>query len=228
MTQGYRWPVDTADDPTRSGSETGVTAHYFDSSPEVGSRPSTVDLHLADLSLRLATDAGVFAAGAVDVGTRILLAEDPGIRPGSRHLLDLGCGYGPIALTLARRAPDAQVWAIDVNERARQLCAANAVEAGLSNVTVLAPEEVPGELRFDELWSNPPIRIGKTALHDLLATWLDRLVAGGRARLVVQKHLGADSLSTWLESQGWPTSRVAARRAFRILEVAAREQPESD
>jgi len=220
--------VDTADDPNRSGSETGVTGHYFDPSPETESRPSTVDLHLADLSLRLATDAGVFAAGAVDVGTRILLAEDPAIRPTSRQLLDIGCGYGPIALTLARRAPDAHVWAIDVNERARQLCATNAVEAGLSNVTVLAPDDVPPELRFDEIWSNPPIRIGKAALHELLAMWLERLAAGGRARLVVQKHLGADSLATWLESQGWPTTRVAARRAFRILEVATREQSESD
>jgi 16S rRNA G1207 methylase RsmC len=140
--------------------------------------------------------------------------------PSARHVLDLGCGYGPIAITLARRAPETTVWAIDVNERARQLCAANAEAAGTPNVRVVAPDDVPDDLEFDGVWSNPPIRIGKAALHDLLAHWLARLAPEAHAALVVQKHLGSDSLARWLDDQGWVVRRVASRRGYRILDVA--------
>jgi 16S rRNA (guanine1207-N2)-methyltransferase len=133
--------------------------------------------------------------------------------------VDVGCGYGPIALTLASRSPEASVLAVDVNERARALCRANAGRAGLGNVTVVSPDEVADDLVVDEIWSNPPIRIGKPALHALLDGWLARLVPGGRAVLVVQKHLGADSLAARLTSVGWSVERLASRRAFRILEV---------
>ena len=196
--------------------------HYFESEPTGPSTPSVIELHLPDLSLRLATDAGVFAGSAVDIGTKIMLAEAPPPRTGSRTLVDLGCGYGPIALSLATRAPESTVWAVDVNRRARELCAANAATAGLRNVVVIAPDEFPSDIVVDEIWSNPPIRIGKQALHLLLETWLDRLAVDGIARLVVQKHLGADSLATWLNASGWPTTRLLSRRTYRILEVAAR------
>ncbi|MEZ5252578.1 MAG: methyltransferase [Microthrixaceae bacterium] len=196
--------------------------HYFDPSPTVPSQPREVRLDLVDLSLRLATDRGVFSADRVDPGTRVLLGEAPPPSPTSTNLADLGCGYGPIALTLATRAPQATVWAIDVNERARELCAANAAEAGLDNVRVVAPDEVGADVRFDAIYSNPPIRIGKAALHELLARWLSRLDEHGRAWLVVQKHLGADSLARWMTDQGWPTSRIASRQAYRVLEVSAR------
>src|SRR5205085_3319601 len=133
--------------------------------------------------------------------------------------LDLGCSYGPIALTIARRAPTATVWAVDVNRRALALCEANAKANGLTNVRVVEPDAVPGDATFAGIWSNPPIRIGKAALHDLLLTWLGRLAPDGRACLVVQKHLGSDSLAKWLDEQGWPTARRAARAGYRVLEV---------
>jgi 16S rRNA (guanine1207-N2)-methyltransferase len=152
-----------------------------------------------------------------------------------RQICDVGCGYGPIALTLARRAPEAEVWAVDVNERAVALCAENAGSTGASKVhPVLVDADGspilgdPGDLvalpvtRFDALWSNPPIRIGKPALHALLTTWLDRLAPEGRAWLVVQRHLGADSLADWLRAQGWATDRLISRAGYRILEVQAR------
>ena len=135
--------------------------------------------------------------------------------------LDLGCGAGPIAVTLAGRAPGARVWAVDVNERARALCAANASANGRTNIVVAAPDDVPADVRFDVIWSNPPIRIGKAALHELLAAWLDRLTPSGRAVLVVQKHLGADSLQRWLIEHGWPTVRLASAKGYRLLEVHA-------
>jgi 16S rRNA (guanine1207-N2)-methyltransferase len=194
--------------------------HYFDPEPDAPSRPATADLVLPDLRLTLATDRGVFAGSGIDPGTKYLLLEGP--RPGAsaRHLLDLGCGYGPIALTLARRAPTATVWAVDVNERARALCVANAEANHLANVRVVAPDAVPDHITFDGVWSNPPIRIGKAALHELLVRWLGRLAPDGRAALVVQKHLGSDSLARWLDEQGWAVARVGSRRGYRILDVA--------
>ena len=75
---------------------------------------------------------------------------------------------------------------------------------------------------FDLIWSNPAIRVGKAALHEMLRTWLDRLTPDGRAVLVVQRHLGADSLAAWLNDEGWPTERLASRRGYRLLDVRAR------
>ncbi|MCP3854669.1 MAG: methyltransferase [Actinomycetia bacterium] len=199
------------------------TPHYFDAEPTVDSDPSTIRLTLADLTIELVTDRGVFSRERIDVGTRFLLMEGPDV-PDSGHLLDLGCGYGPIALTLAHRAPEATVWAIDVNDRARDLCAANARRLGLDNVKVVAPSEVPAEVRFTAIWSNPPIRIGKEALHELLSRWLRRLGPDGQAHLVVQRHLGSDSLARWLTDQGWPTERRASRKGYRLLDVAARQK----
>jgi 16S rRNA (guanine1207-N2)-methyltransferase len=183
-----------------------------------------VRLELPDLSLSLATDAGVFSADAVDAGSKLLLLTVPPPPPAG-DLLDLGCGYGPLALTMATRAPGATVWAVDVNERARELCARNAEAAGLANVKVAAPAEIPPATRFAAIWSNPPIRIGKAALHELLSSWLRRLARGGIAHLVVQRHLGADSLSRWLEGEGFTVRRLASRQAYRVMDVRQEEGP---
>jgi 16S rRNA (guanine1207-N2)-methyltransferase len=197
--------------------------HYFET-PSPGVRaPGRVRLAIAGRVLDLATDAGVFSRGKVDPGTSVLLEVMPAPPPAG-DLLDAGCGYGPIALWMAVRAPDATVWAVDVNERARELCAANAKAAGATNVRVCAPDEVPEAVRFARIASNPPIRAGKEALHDLLRRWLSRLRPDGHAYLVVQKHLGSDSLQRWLIEQGWPTERVASRQAFRVLCCAATAQ----
>jgi 16S rRNA (guanine1207-N2)-methyltransferase len=196
--------------------------HYFDAEPGAAHRPNTVCLTLPDATFELATDAGVFAGAAIDPGTKYLLLDGPRPPAGETGALaDLGCGYGPIACTLARRAPHATVFAIDVNERARALCAANAAAHGLHNVVVCSPDEVPADVRFAGIWANPPIRIGKDALHALLLRWLGRLSPGAHAALVVQKHLGSDSLARWLVTQGYAVERHGSRRAYRILDVCA-------
>ena len=193
-------------------------AHYFDPEPAVASEPRSVTLSLPDLSVRLTTDRGVFARDGVDPGTKLLLLEG-GPVPASGDVLDLGCGYGPIAVALGLRAPGTTVWAVDVNARAVALTAANAAAAGLTNVRAISPSAVPDDVRFAAIWSNPPVRIGKPALQALLSTWLARLADGGRALLVVHKHLGADSLARWLVASGWPTERVASRMGYRLLSV---------
>jgi 16S rRNA (guanine1207-N2)-methyltransferase len=192
--------------------------HYFDEQPAVGSDRRDVRLTLPDGTLTFVTDRGVFSHGAVDAGTKLLLLNVP-TPPTRGDLLDLGCGAGPIALTLARRAPAATVWAVDVNERAIGLCRENAERNGLANIRVCLPDDVPADVQFAALWSNPPIRIGKAALHELLHTWLGRLTKDGVAHLVVQRHLGADSLARWLESEGWTVERIASGQGYRILRV---------
>ncbi len=150
--------------------------HYFDEQPGAPSSPRRVELWLPDMSLTLSTDRGVFGYGHIDAGSKLLLLKAPA-PPQHGNLLDLGCGVGTIALPLARRAPAATVWAVDVNNRARDLCRANAAANGVTNVCVFAPDEVPAEIEFECMWSNPPIRIGKPALHELFLTWLPRLAS---------------------------------------------------
>ena len=191
---------------------------YFEEDPTVASEPREVVWSLPDGPLRITSDRGVFGYGAVDTGTKLLLVHLGA--PPTGDLLDLGCGTGAIALAMARRSPASTVWAVDVNARARALCAANAAANGIGNVRVVAPDEVPEGVRFAAIWSNPPIRIGKPALHGLLLRWLGRMAPGGEAHLVVQKHLGADSLQRWLTEHGHPAERVATGAGFRILRVA--------
>lgn len=192
--------------------------HYFAERPGTASRRRSVDLVLPDLHLRLDTDAGVFSPDRIDPGTRVLLETVPAPPPAG-DLLDLGCGYGPIALTLAKRSPQSMVWGVDVNRRALELAESNAHTADLDNVRFRVADDIDPGLRFAAIWSNPPIRIGKDALHDLLLAWLPRLTPGGAAHLVVQRHLGSDSLQRWLDGQGLPAERVASRSGYRVLRV---------
>jgi 16S rRNA (guanine1207-N2)-methyltransferase len=200
-----------------------VSEHYFTAEPSAASAPRKVRLALRDFQASLTTDAGVFSPTQIDVGTLVLLEAVPK-PPESGDLLDLGCGYGPITLTLAARAPEATVWAVDVNARARELTAANAT--GHGNVRVREPDEVPEDVRFATIWSNPPIKVGKAVLHGMLRHWLPRLTPDGVAYLVVQRHLGADSLQRWLEKEGLPTERLASRRGYRILAVHREREAE--
>lgn len=193
-------------------------SHYFEPRPAVPSKPRTVRLHLGELDLELQTDRGVFGSKGVDAGTLILLKEAPA-PPHEGEILDLGSGYGPIAVAVARRSPGARIWAVDVNERAVELARANAAKAGAANLTAATPDAVPAEVRFDAIYSNPPVRVGKAPLHDLLETWLRRLKAGGAAYLVVQRNLGSDSLARWLGEKGYTVTRLKSKKGYRVLEV---------
>lgn len=197
---------------------TAPGSHYFDEEPTTDSSPRVVQLSLPDMQLALTTDRGVFGYDRVDSGTKLLLLQAP--PPSARgSLLDVGCGTGAIALTMGRRSPAATVWAVDVNERARTLCRDNAERNGISNVRVCAPDDVPDDIAFETIWSNPAIRIGKPALHAMLLRWLGQLSPAGTAVLVVHKHLGSDSLQTWLGGQGYPTARLNSSAGYRILQA---------
>ncbi|MFW0181360.1 class I SAM-dependent methyltransferase [Rothia sp. P5766] len=193
--------------------------HYFSEEPagDFATKPLTVEL-AAD-KVQVLTAPGIFSPGGVDKGTRILLDEAPA--PQGTRLLDIGCGWGPITLTLAMLAPEAQVYGVEVNPRAAQLTQMNAERLGLNNIRVSSPQALDESLTFDTIWSNPPIRVGKEVLHEIMQTWLPRLSPGGNAYLVVQKNLGSDSLQKWLVQTfpGLETSRYASSKGFRIIRV---------
>jgi 16S rRNA G1207 methylase RsmC len=192
--------------------------HYFSADPAVAFKRAPVEASVWGHDLRMTSGSGVFAQGRLDIGTAVLFRESEPPAPG--RILDLGCGYGMIGLAIAVAVPGAVVTGVDVNERALLLARENADSLGVADrFTAALPAAVPAEATYDEIWSNPPIRIGKEALHDLLLTWLPRLKPGGRAVLVVGKNLGADSLQRWLGEQGYPTTRIASAKGFRVLET---------
>jgi 16S rRNA (guanine1207-N2)-methyltransferase len=196
--------------------------HYFTAEPASPAQQRTITVRLAGQTVDVRSAAGIFSPAGVDQGTSVLLRLAPA-PPAEGNLLDLGCGWGPIALTLALRSPEASVYAVDVNERALDLLRTTAASLSLDRVHASQPDGIPEGVQFDAIWSNPPIRVGKAALHDLLLGWLPRLAPGGVAHLVVQKNLGSDSLQRWLAEQLDPevfaVSRFTSDRGFRILEV---------
>lgn len=212
--------------------------HYFTAQPASAGELRTVPVRLAGRDVDVVTAGGIFSPDGIDKGTRVLLAEAPA-PPAGGTFLDLGCGWGPLALTLALASPRATVHAVDVNERALDLCRRNARALGCPGILASAPDAVDPGTRFDLVWSNPPIRVGKAVLHELLSTWLPRLRrpegdgdgpggAGGTAYLVVQKNLGADSLQTWLARElpalmgPVEVTREASAKGFRVLRVRHR------
>ncbi|KAB2809612.1 methyltransferase [Pimelobacter simplex] len=192
--------------------------HYFSADPSVAFQRAPVRAEVWGHELDLVSGSGVFAQGRVDIGTAVLFREtEP---PAGGRVLDLGCGYGVIGLAVAVAVPGAVVTAVDVNQRAVLLANENAEALGVTDrYAASTPDEVDPAATYDEIWSNPPIRIGKAALHELLLTWLPRLAPGGRAVLVVGKNLGADSLQRWLGEQGFPAERIASAKGFRVLEA---------
>lgn len=198
--------------------------HYFRTpDPSTPTPRRELNLVLAGHEVTLTVTGGVFSSERIDLGTRVLLREVPPPPPAG-DLLDLGCGWGPLAITQALQSPAATVWAVDVNALALELTSTNAERAGVSTIRAVLPDDVPDDVRFAAIWSNPPIRIGKNQLHDLLLRWLPRLVSGGQAHLVVQRHLGADSLHRWLQDTlpaGWTVERAGSAKGYRVLRVTS-------
>lgn len=201
--------------------------HYFSASPASAENLRRIRATLAGAEVELTTAGGVFSPDHVDSGTAVLLANTPPPPPGG-HLLDLGSGWGPIALSLAMQAPHATVWAVDVNDRALDLVRRNAHDLGLVNVNAVRPDDVPEDVTFRTIRSNPPIRVGKNELHGLLERWILRLDERSDAWLVVQRNLGSDSLQRWLAASftpGFSVHRTATARGFRVIKVRRHGSP---
>jgi 16S rRNA (guanine1207-N2)-methyltransferase len=204
--------------------------HYFSASPASPENLRTMSVVLADRRVEVVTASGVFSPDRVDAGTAVLLSHTPPPPPGG-HLLDLGCGWGPISLSLAMLAPHATVWAVDVNERALDLVRRNAEALGLTNVNAVRPEDVPDDVVFRSIRSNPPIRVGKNVLHGMLETWIPRLDERSDGWFVVSRNLGSDSLQRWIAAtfpHGYSVHRAATARGFRVLRVRRHGTPPTE
>jgi 16S rRNA G1207 methylase RsmC len=195
--------------------------HYFSQEPKSDYQPKQIELDVAGEVFKVNTASGTFSPLRLDVGTSVLI-DHLELAPKDGNILDLGCGWGPIALNLAKHSPSAMVWAVDVNSRSLELTAENAKIVGLENIQTATPDSVPKEMMFSGIWSNPPIRVGKKQLHELLLTWLPRLEKNASAYLVVQKNLGSDSLQKWLTEtlvDGYEVSRLTSVKTYRILKI---------
>jgi 16S rRNA (guanine1207-N2)-methyltransferase len=195
--------------------------HYFSQEPKSEYQPKQIELDVAGEVFKVSTASGTFSPLRLDVGTSVLI-DHLELAPKDGNVLDLGCGWGPIALNLAKHSPKAEIWAVDVNNRSLELTAENAKTVGLTNIQTATPDTVPEEIMFSGIWSNPPIRIGKKELHELLLTWLPRLEKNASAYLVVQKNLGSDSLQKWLTEtliDVYEVSRLTSVKTYRIIKV---------
>ena len=195
--------------------------HYFSQEPKSDYQPKQIELNVAGEVFQVTTASGTFSPLRLDVGTAVLL-DHLELAPQDGNILDLGCGWGPIALNLAKNSPKAKIWAVDVNSRSLELTDLNAKTLGITNIQTETPDDVPADVRFSGIWSNPPIRVGKKELHALLLNWLPRLEKNGSAYLVVQKNLGSDSLQKWLTETltgGYDVSRLTSVKTYRIIRV---------
>jgi 16S rRNA G1207 methylase RsmC len=196
--------------------------HYFSETPEGPLVTREITVNLNGNKTQVLTAGGVFSPEHIDQGTQVLLGHLESANP-TGNFLDIGCGWGPITLALALHSPKATIYAVDVNQRSLELTKMNVERLGIRNVVVCTPEQVPADVLFDEIWSNPPIRVGKKVLHEILNLWLRRLAIGGTARLVVQKNLGSDSLHKWLIQEFSPefeSTRIDSSKTFRVLKVS--------
>jgi 16S rRNA G1207 methylase RsmC len=204
--------------------------HYFSASPASAENLRTIVVRLAGRDVEVTTASGVFSPDRLDAGTGVLLANTPPPPPGG-DILDLGCGWGPIALSVALDSPHATVWAVDVNERSLDLVRRNAAALGLDNVRAVTPDEVPDDIVFRGIRSNPPIRVGKSQLHDMLLRWIPRLDLRSDGWFVVQRNLGSDSLQRWLAAtlgHGYTVHRAATGRGYRVLKVRRHGTPPTE
>ncbi|HPT95030.1 MAG TPA: methyltransferase [Microbacteriaceae bacterium] len=204
--------------------------HYFSATPASPEKLRRIRVPIAGREVTLSTAGGTFSPDRLDAGTSVLLGNTP-TPPPAGDFLDLGCGWGPIALTLATLSPQATVWAVDVNERALSLVRRNADELGLENVRAVTADQVPSDVKFRTIWSNPPIRVGKDELHNLLETWMPRLDERSDAWLVVQRNLGSDSLQRWLTTtfaDGFSVHRSATSKGYRVLKVHRQGAPPTE
>ncbi|MGB4136273.1 MAG: methyltransferase [Microbacterium sp.] len=204
--------------------------HYFTATPASAENLRTIRVTLAGRDLEITTAGGVFSPDRLDAGTAVLFANTPPLPPGG-DFLDLGCGWGPISLSMALQVPRATVWAVDVNERALDLVRRNAASLGLTNIHAVRPEDVPDDVMFRTIRSNPPIRVGKNELHEMLEHWIPRLHERSDAWLVVQRNLGADSLQRWLAATltpGYGVHRAATGKGYRVLKVRRHGTPPTD
>lgn len=203
----------------RKPEETANSGQYFSEQPTAESRPQQVRWELPDMVVNLWTDRGVFSRRRVDRGTD-LLARTMEL-PAEGEILDLGAGYGPLAIVAARRAPATRVTLVEVNQRAAELARQNLALNQVSNAEVLMGEatKVLGERRFAAIVTNPPLRAGKRVVLRLLSEAATRLEPSGALWLVARTKQGAKTLARDLTAWFGQVEVVAKQGGFRVIKA---------
>lgn len=168
--------------------------HYYSKNPTVEHEEKNWNFELLGNDFSFVTDNGVFSKNTVDYGSRVLLAALSNTSFTGK-VLDVGCGYGPIGLALAKKNPEAHFDLVDVNELALELAKKNVAQNQVANVSIYESNAYTNVKAddYEAIVTNPPIRAGKQVVHDILANAYDHLKVGGTLTAVLQKKQGAPS-----------------------------------
>ena len=195
-------------------------SHYFQDDPTLASKERRLSLDIDGKHLEFLSDNGVFSKDKIDEGTIIFLKVLVPLRL-SGKILDLGCGYGPIGLTIAITSPDARVDLADINPRAVALCDKNARILGLSQrVTCLQSdiyEKIEGP--YDSIVVNPPIRAGKIVTYAMYEGAKQNLIDGGSLFIVIRKAQGAESAARYIESIFGNVTLLERHKGYHIYQA---------
>lgn len=194
-----------------------MSDHYYSKNPQAASEEQIIQVSLRGQNLRFYTDRGVFSKKGIDFGSQLLI-ESIELKADAR-VLDVGCGYGPIGLSLAKENTDRHITLVDVNHRALHLCQKNAELNQISNVRIMESdllERVQHET-FDAILSNPPIRAGKDVVHGLFEQSVHALNEGGELWIVIQKKQGAPSAFAKLAELYEKVEEVTKKKGYRIF-----------
>ncbi|MTT32777.1 methyltransferase [Terrilactibacillus sp. BCM23-1] len=192
--------------------------HYYSKQPQTESNRQQFETKIRNMPITFITDRGVFSKGDIDFGSRSLiesfiLPEVPG------DLLDMGCGYGPIGITLAKCFSDRHVTMVDVNERAVQLAKENAQKNGVQATVFQSDRFEKVEGTFAAILTNPPIRAGKQVVHSIFREAHGHLVKGGDLWVVIQKKQGAPSALKYLEELYDDVTTVKRNKGYYIFQA---------
>jgi len=197
-----------------------MSEHYYTKNPGVKSNPNKIVAELLGKQFQFTTDSGVFSKKEIDFGSKLLIEsfEEPEVEG---DIVDAGCGYGPIGISLASEFPNRRFYMLDVNERATELSTNNAIKNRVHNVIVMESDQlsaVKGSV-FASVLTNPPIRAGKDVVHGILEDAYEVLKEHGTLWVVIQKKQGAPSAVTKLEEMFKQVETVVKKKGYYILKA---------
>ncbi|MDL2206974.1 class I SAM-dependent methyltransferase [Eubacteriales bacterium OttesenSCG-928-N13] len=194
-----------------------MSDHYYTQKPSSAHRPGQLEFSVLGQTMRFETDAGVFSRDGLDFGSRLLIESLPELHG---DVLDMGCGWGAMGVTLAKVYPDAQFLLADINERAISLSQKNIALNGLRNAQTLRSDGFSGvEGQFDAIITNPPIRAGKQLIYALFDDAHGHLKAGGSLFIVIRKQQGAPSAMKHLAQRYNTVSRIQWDKGYWIIQA---------
>ncbi|MGE5606560.1 MAG: class I SAM-dependent methyltransferase [Bacteroidota bacterium] len=191
--------------------------HYYSNKPTSAHNYQEFEARIRDVKLKLITDAGIFSKDRLDPGTKLLIEALP-LDPNLKKVFDLGCGYGPIGLTIAKLLPGSTIYMSDINERAVELGIKNAQLNGITNVVIKPGDgfEAFSDEKFDLIVTNPPIRAGKQIIYGLIDQAYQALNNGGRLVLVIKTKHGAKSMEAKLNSVFKEVTELEKGGGYRV------------